>query len=49
MKDRRVNKHPQKKEKALRIVEECGGGPGRRRRTRQSDGNAIRICHRLKE
>ncbi len=37
LKDRRVNQYPAKKEKALRIIEECGGNrPGRQRRIRQS-------------
>jgi tetratricopeptide (TPR) repeat protein len=37
LKDRRVNMHQQKKEKALRVIEECGGDrPGRQRRVRQS-------------
>ncbi len=37
MKDGRVSKHPQKKEQALRVIEECGGDrPGRQRRTREN-------------
>lgn len=37
LKDGRVSKHPQKKEQALRVIEECGGDrPGRQRRARES-------------
>ncbi len=37
LKDGRANRHPQKKEKALGIIEDCGGDrPGHQRRARQS-------------
>ncbi len=37
LQDKRVNRYPAKKEKALRIIEECGGSrPGRQRRIKQS-------------